>query len=61
LSAPIHITLTIEEGLLIGTMIEAAIEQYDNSSIEEQSDPDIIRAVAMWRRIRPLLPSIQER
>lgn len=52
----IRLTLTPAEGLMIGVMIDAAIEQFEAASIEERNDPDMIVAYDIWKRLRPYLP-----
>lgn len=52
----IRLTLTPMEGLLIGTMLDAAMEQYEAASVEERNDPDLVLAYDIWKRVRPFLP-----
>jgi len=55
----IRLSLTPAEGLLIGLMLDAAIEQYEAASFEERNDEDIKRAHSIWLNVRRYLPSLE--
>lgn len=52
----IRLSLTPVEGLLIGTFLDGAIEQYEAATIEERQDEDLVRMYEICKRIRPYLP-----
>ena len=56
----IRLTLTPTEGLMIGTLLDAVIEQHASASIEERNDPGIARMYDICTRIRPFLPKVKE-
>jgi hypothetical protein len=54
----IRLSLTPTEGLLIGTFLDGAMEQYEAASIEERQDADLQAMYEMCKRIRPFLPKV---
>jgi len=52
----IRLDLNFQEGLLIGTFLDGAMEQYEAASIEERHDPDIQMMYDICKKLRPLLP-----
>ncbi len=56
----IRLTLTAQEGLLLGSFIDGFMEQFEGSSIEDRQDPDILVAYEMCVKMRPYLPKLKE-
>jgi len=59
MSELIRLSLTPTEGLLIGTFLDGAMEQYEAASVEERQDPDLQMMCDMCKRIRPYLPKVE--
>ena len=56
----IRLTLTPQEGLLIGSFIDGFMEEFANSSVEERQDSDLMMAYEMCCKIRPYLPKLKD-
>jgi len=45
-----------QEALLLSSMVEAAMEQYESASFEERQDADLQAAYAIWSHLHDRLP-----
>jgi len=56
----VYLTLTQTEALMIGLMLDEAMNQYNASTPDEQADDAAKLMVQMCKRVRPYLPFIPD-